>query len=107
LAVDRLGPAAMDRLAELRPALMVQDAAMLLGAAKVPRAAVEVDMLVEAHRRTEAVLASMIDLVVPGVSERDLTREFSIRAAAAGLDRLHLDTVFSVLPRDRGQAGWA
>jgi Xaa-Pro aminopeptidase len=64
-------------------------------------------MPIEAHRRTEAVLAGMVDLVVPGVSERDLTREFSVRAAAAGLDRLHLDTVFSVLPRERDQAGWA
>jgi Xaa-Pro aminopeptidase len=107
LAVDRLGPAALDRLAEVRPALTIQDAAMLLGAAKVPRAPAEIEMLVEAHRRTEAVLASMVDLVAPGVSERDLTREFSVRAAAAGLDRLHLDTVFSVLPRDREEAGWA
>jgi Xaa-Pro aminopeptidase len=107
LAVDRLGPAALDRLADVRPGLIVQDAAMLLGAAKVPRAAIEIDMLVEAHRRTEAVLASMVDVVVPGVSERSLTREFSIRAAAAGLDRLHLDTVFSVLPRRREEAGWA
>jgi Xaa-Pro aminopeptidase len=107
LAVDRLGPAALDRLAEVRPDLAVQDAALLLGAAKVPRAPVEIDMLVEAHRRTEAVLAGMVELVVPGVSERDLTREFSVRAAAAGLDRLHLDTVFSVLPRQRDQAGWA
>jgi Xaa-Pro aminopeptidase len=107
LAVDRLGPDALDRLAEIRPGLAVQDAAMLLGAAKVPRAPIEIDMLVEAHRRTEAVLASMVELVVPGVSERSLTREFSIRAAAAGLDRLHLDTVFSVLPRDREAAVWA
>jgi Xaa-Pro aminopeptidase len=107
LAVDRLGPDALDRLRDLRPQLAVQDAAILLGAAKVPRAPVEVDVLVEAHRQTEAVLASMVGLVVPGVSERDLTREFSVRAAAAGLDHVHLDTVFSVLPRYARDAPWA
>jgi Xaa-Pro aminopeptidase len=107
LAVDRLGPLALARLAELRPDLTVQDAAMLLGAAKVPRAQIEIDALVEAHRRTEAVLGSMVDLVVPGVTERDLTAEFTVRAAEAGLDRMHLDTVFSVLPRDGGEAPWA
>jgi Xaa-Pro aminopeptidase len=107
LAVDRLGPLALARLAELRPELVVQDAAMLLGAAKVPRAQIEIDTLVEAHRRTEAVLGSMVDLVVPGVTERDLTAEFTVRAAESGLDRMHLDTVFSVLPRDGGQAPWA
>jgi Xaa-Pro dipeptidase len=106
IAVDRLGPNAFDRLAELRPGLTVQDAALLLGAAKVPRAQVEIDAMVQAHRRTEAALASMIDLVQPGVSERDLTREFSVRAAERGLDRLHIDTVFSVLPRDLDQAPW-
>ena len=78
IAVDRLGPLALERLAELRPDLVVQDAAMLLGAAKVPRAPIEIDVLVEAHRRTEAVLSSMVDLVVPGVAERDLTSEFTV-----------------------------
>ena len=78
IAVDRLGPAAMDRLAQVRPELTVQDAALVLGAAKVPRAPVEIDVLVQAHQRTEAVLASMVDLVAPGVSERDLNREFSV-----------------------------
>jgi Xaa-Pro aminopeptidase len=107
IAVDRLGPAAMDRLSEVRPHLTVQDAALLLGSAKVPRLPVEIEVLVQAHQRTEAVLESMVDLVAPGVSERDLTREFSVRAAAAGLDRLHLDTVFSVLPRQRADASWA
>jgi Xaa-Pro dipeptidase len=107
IAVDRLGPLAFERLAQLRPDLVVQDAAMLLGAAKVPRDQVEIDVLVEAHRRTEAVLASMVDLVVPGVSERDLTSEFTVRAAEAGLDRMHLDTVFSVLPKNASQATWA
>jgi Xaa-Pro dipeptidase len=107
IAVDRLGPAAMDRLAQVRPQLTVQDAALVLGAAKVPRAPVEIDVLVHAHQRTEAVLASMVDLVAPGVSERDLNREFSVRAAAAGLDHLHLDTVFSVLPRQPADAPWA
>lgn len=107
IAVDRLGPAALERLAQLRPRLAVQDAVMLLGAAKAPRTPAEIDMLIEAHQRTEAVLASMIDLVTPGVSERDLTREFSVRAAAAGLDRMHLDTVFSALPRELADAGWA
>lgn len=107
IAVDRLGPAAMERLAQVRPKLTVQDAAMLLGAAKVPRSPAEIDMLVQAHQRTEAVLESMVDLVAPGVSERDLTREFSVRAAAAGLERLHLDTVFSVLPRQAADAPWA
>jgi Xaa-Pro aminopeptidase len=107
IAVDRLGPLALERLAQLRPDLVVQDAAMLLGAAKVPRHQLEVEVLVEAHRRTEAVLASMVDLVVPGVSERDLTSEFTVRAAEHGLDRMHLDTVFSVLPKEASQATWA
>jgi Xaa-Pro aminopeptidase len=107
IAVDRLGPLALERLALLRPGLAVQDAAMLLGAAKVPRDQIEIDVLVEAHRRTEAVLLSMVDLVVPGVSERDLTSEFTVRAAESGLDRMHLDTVFSVLPKDEAHAPWA
>jgi Xaa-Pro aminopeptidase len=107
IAVDRLGPLALERLALLRPDLVVQDAAMLLGAAKVPRDQVEIAVLVEAHRRTEAVLRSMVDLVVPGVSERDLTTEFTVRAAESGLDRMHLDTVFSVLPKDEVHAPWA
>lgn len=107
VAVDRLGPLAFERLAQLRPDLVVQDAAMLLGAAKVPRHQIEIDVLVEAHRRTEEVLASMVDLVVPGVTERDLTSEFTVRAAEAGLDRMHLDTVFSVLPKDHAGAAWA
>jgi Xaa-Pro dipeptidase len=107
IAIDRLGPLALERLAQLRPDLVVQDAAMLLGAAKVPRAPIEIEVLTEAHRRTEAVLASMVDLVVPGVSERDLTAEFTVRAAESGLDRMHLDTVFSVLPKEASQATWA
>lgn len=107
IAVDRLGQLALDRLRELRPKLVVQDAALLLGAAKVPRDPVEIEALTEAHRRTEAVLASMIDLVVPGVTERELTAEFMVRAAQNDLDHLHLDTVFSVLPRDRAHAPWA
>jgi Xaa-Pro aminopeptidase len=107
LAVDRLGPLALERLAQLRPDLVVQDAAMLLGAAKVPRHRIEIDVLVEAHRRTEAVLASMAHCVVPGVTERDLTSEFTVRAAESGLDRMHLDTVFSVLPKDQAGAPWA
>jgi Xaa-Pro aminopeptidase len=107
IAVDRLGPLALERLAQLRPDLVVQDAAMLLGAAKVPRDLIEIETLTEAHRRTEAVLASMVGLVVPGVSERDLTSEFTVRAAESGLDRMHLDTVFSVLPKEATQATWA
>ena len=107
IAVDRIGPLAMARLSELRPELAVQDAAILLGMSKVPREQVEIDALVEAHLRTEAALASMIDLVVPGVSERDLAGEFSVRAAERGLDRLHVDTVFSVLPREPAEAPWA
>jgi Xaa-Pro dipeptidase len=107
VAVDRLGPNAMARLAEIRPALDVHDAAVLLGAAKTPRAPAEVDALVQAHQRTEAVLASMLDRVVPGVSERDLNIEFAVRAVEHGLDRFHLDTVFAVLPRDAGDASWA
>jgi Xaa-Pro aminopeptidase len=106
LAVDRLGPLALERLAAVRPGLVVQDAAMLLGAAKVPRHPVELEALTQAHQRTEAVLGSMVDLVVPGVSERDLTAEFTVRAAEAGLDRMHLDTVFSVLPKEHNQAHW-
>jgi Xaa-Pro aminopeptidase len=73
----------------------------------VPRDQIEIDTLTEAHRRTEAVLASMVGLVVPGVSERDLTSEFTVRAAESGLDRMHLDTVFSVLPKEATQATWA
>ncbi|MGA8372115.1 MAG: M24 family metallopeptidase [Acidimicrobiales bacterium] len=107
IAVDRLGPLAQDRLTQLRPDLVIQDAALLLGAAKVPRDQIEVDVLVEAHRRTEAVLASMAHLVVPGVSERDLTAEFTVRAAESGLDRMHLDTVFGVLPAHHSDAPWA
>jgi Xaa-Pro dipeptidase len=107
IAIDRLGPLALERLAQLRPDLVVQDAAMLLGAAKVPRDQREIEVLTEAHRRTEAVLASMVDLVVPGVSERDLTAEFTVRAAESGLDRMHLDAVFSVLPKEASQATWA
>ena len=107
VAVDRLGPNALDRLAELRPDLVVHDAAMLLGAAKTPRDQVEIDQLVLVHRQTEAVLASMVDLVVAGVRERDLGCEFALRAAAAGLEHLHLDTVFSVLPRGLDQAPYA
>jgi Xaa-Pro aminopeptidase len=107
IAIDRLGPLAMARLSELRPGLRVQDAAMLLGASKFPREQIEIDALVEAHHRTEAVLASMIDLVIPGVSERELACEFSVRAAGKGLDRLHVDTVFSVLPREFEDAPWA
>lgn len=107
LAVDRLGPAPTARLAALRPDVTVVDAAPLLVGAKLPRAPIEIELLVEGHRRTEAVLASMLDLVVPGVSERDLNCEFSVRAAEAGLTRLHVDTVFSVLPRELEQAPWA
>jgi Xaa-Pro aminopeptidase len=107
LAVDRLGPNAMARLGEIRPHLEIQDAAMLLGAAKTPRAPAEIDALVQAHRRTEAVLGSMLDRVEPGVSERDLNIEFAVRAVEQGLDRFHLDTVFAVLPRDAGDAAWA
>ena len=107
LAVDRLGQAALERLASRRPGLKVEDAGILLAASKVPREQVEIDVLVEAHRRTEAILASMIDQVQPGVSERDLNVEFSVRAAESGFDRLHLDTVFSVLPKDHSSAHWA
>jgi Xaa-Pro aminopeptidase len=107
IAVDRIGQPALDRLAELRPALKIEDARPLLAAAAAPRDQVEIDVLVEAHRRTEAILATMIALVQPGVSERELNAEFASRAAERGFDRLHVDTVFSVLPRERGQAHWA
>lgn len=107
LAVDRIGQAALERLAEVRPSLQVTDAAMLLAGAKAPREQVEIDVLVEAHRRTEAILGSMVGMVRPGVSERDLTAEFMVRAADSGFDHLHLDTVFSALPKEPGQAEWA
>jgi len=107
LAVDRIGQLAMDRLAELRPALKLQDARLLLGAANAPREQVEIDILVEAHRRTEAILASMIGLVRPGVTERQLNAEFIARAAEEQFDRLHVDTVFTALPKHREQAPWA
>jgi Xaa-Pro dipeptidase len=107
IAVDRLGQLAMNRLAELRPALKVQDAQTLLAAAKAPRDQAEIDVLVEAHRRTESLLASMISLVQPGVTERELNAEFMYRAAESGFDRVHVDTVFSVLPKERAQASWA
>jgi Xaa-Pro aminopeptidase len=107
LAVDRIGQPALDRLAHLRPGLKVEDAHALLAGAAAPRDRVEIDVLVEAHRRTEAILATMVALVQPGVSERELNAEFAGRAAESGFDRLHVDTVFSVLPRERAQAPWA
>jgi len=106
VAVDRLGQLALDRLSELRPALKIADARVLLGAAKGPRAQAEIDVLVEAHRRTEKILASMISLVQPGLTERELNAEFMYRAAQEGFDRLHVDTVFSALPKSRAQAHW-
>ncbi len=106
VAVDRLGPPALDRLGELRPALKIEDARVLLGAARGPRDQAEIDVLVEAHRRTEKILASMIGLVQPGLTERELNAEFMYRAAQEGFDRLHVDTVFSVLPKARAQAYW-
>jgi Xaa-Pro aminopeptidase len=107
IAVDRMGQPALDRLAQLRPALKIEDARALLAGAAAPRDQEEIAVLVEAHRRTEAILATMIGLVQPGVSERELNAEFAGRAAEGGFDRLHVDTVFSVLPRERAQAQWA
>jgi Xaa-Pro dipeptidase len=107
LAVDRLGQPALDRLDELRPDLKIEDARILLAAGRGPREQAEIDVLVEAHRRTEKILASMIDMVQPGLSERDLSAEFLYRAAQQGFDRLHVDTVFSVLPKFRADAYWA
>ncbi len=106
IAVDRMGQPALDRLAELRPALKIADARVLLAAANAPRDQAEIDVLVEAHRRTEKILASMISLVQPGVTERELNAEFMYRAAESGFDRIHVDTVFSVLPKERAQASW-
>jgi Xaa-Pro aminopeptidase len=107
IAVDRIGHLALERLAQLRPDLKVEDARALLAGAASPRDQVEIDVLVEAHQRTEAIVAAMVALVQPGVSERELNAEFICRAAESGFDRLHVDTVFSVLPRERAQAYWA
>jgi Xaa-Pro dipeptidase len=106
IAVDRIGQPALDRLGQLRPALKIEDARVLFAAASGPRVQAEIDVLVEAHRRTEKILASMISLVQPGVTERELNGEFMYRAAENGFDRLHVDTVFSVLPKERAQAYW-
>ncbi len=107
LAVDRIGQAALERLAHIRPGLEVIDAGVLMAMSKSPRDQAEIDVLVEAHQRTEALLAAMVDLVQPGVTERELTGELMVRAAAAGLDRFHVDTVFAVLPKESSQAPWA
>jgi Xaa-Pro aminopeptidase len=107
IAVDRLGLAALDRLAERRPQLEVVDAALLLGAAKTPKAPVEIATMTEGLHRTEAALVDMLALVRPGVTERELNAAYYLRALEQGLDHIHVDTVFAVLPRERRQAPWA
>ncbi len=106
LVVDRLGTEGYARLRGLRPGLEVEDAALLLVASSTPRDPIEVEVMTEGHRRTEAALAAMIADVLPGVSERELNREFARHAAEQGIEDLHVETVFSVLPRDAGSAPW-
>jgi Xaa-Pro dipeptidase len=106
LAVDRLGLAQLDRLRELRPGLEVVDAAMLLGAAQNPKDPAEVRALVEGHHRTEAALAEVLPLVEPGITERELNAAFLLAAARHGLEHLHIDTVFTVLPASSADAPW-
>ena len=107
VAVDRLGSDAYARLHELRPNLVVVDVAPLLVASNAPREAIEVDVITEGHHRTEAALASMLDDVRAGVTERELSRAFSAQAERHGIEHIHVDTVFSVLPRHSGDAPWA
>lgn len=107
IAVDRLGLEVLAGLAQRRPALEIVDAAMLLGAAKTPKSPVEIETMTEGLHRTEAALVDMLDLVRPGVSERELNAAFYLRALERGLDHIHVDTVFTVLPRERSHAPWA
>jgi Xaa-Pro aminopeptidase len=107
VAVDRLGADAYDRLHALRPDLVIEDVAPLLVASNAPRDAVEIDVITEGHRRTEAALAAMLHEVRAGVTERELSRSFYGHAEQHGIDRIHVDTVFSVLPRDTDDAPWA
>jgi Xaa-Pro dipeptidase len=107
LAVDRLGRSAYERLGVIRPDLEIEDAAVLLAASKTPRAQVEIDVIVDATHRTERALSATLPAVRAGVSERELNAEFALRLLDEGIERLHVDTVFSVLPRDRDSAPWA
>lgn len=107
VAVDRLGRSGYERLRSIRPDLEVEDAAALLAASKTPREQVEIDAIVDATHRTERALTATLPAVRPGVSERELNAEFALRLHDEGIDRLHVDTVFSVLPRDRDHAPWA
>jgi Xaa-Pro aminopeptidase len=107
VAIDRLGADAYARLHELRPHLLVEDVAPLIVASNAPRDAVEIEVLSEGHHRTEAALAAMLGEARAGVSERELSRAFSGQAARHGIEHIHVDTVFSVLPRNFDDAPWA
>jgi Xaa-Pro dipeptidase len=107
VAVDRLGADAYARLRELRPGLLIEDVAPMIVASNAPRDAVEIGVLTEGHHRTEAALAAMLDHARAGVSERELSRAFSVQAERHGIEHIHVDTVFSVLPRQVGDAPWA
>lgn len=107
IAVDRLGASTLARLAQLRPKLRIEDATALLRGSKAPREPIEIEVMAEAHRRTEAALAAMLPTIPAGVSERELNAEFTLRALDQGLEHLHVDTAFSVLPASRAEAPWA
>jgi Xaa-Pro aminopeptidase len=107
IAIDRVGLAALERLRELRPGLEVIDAALLIGAAQNPKDSAEVDVIIEGHHRTEAALRDVLDLVVPGITERELNDRFAVAAVDHGLQEMHVDTVFTALPRTQEEASWA
>jgi Xaa-Pro aminopeptidase len=107
IAVDRIGLGAAERLRELRPQLELTDASTLLGAVQNPKDSAEVDTIIDGHHRTEAALTDVLGDVVPGVTERELNDRFAVAAIDHGLQEMHVDTVFTVLPSTMGEASWA
>ncbi len=107
LAVDRLGPAAMARLADVCPQIEVVDAAPLLAATRRHRDDAEVAAILDGNSRAEAALLRVLPLVRPGVTERQLAAAYHQAALECGLVDLHVDTVWCALPGRRADAPWA
>jgi Xaa-Pro aminopeptidase len=107
IAVDRLGLAALDRLAAICPAVEVIDAGPLLAATRRHRDPAEVATILDGNAKAEAALLRVLPLVRPGITERQLAAAYHHAALECGLVDLHVDTVWCALPDRLADAPWA
>ncbi|MCL4421573.1 MAG: M24 family metallopeptidase [Actinobacteria bacterium] len=107
IAVDRLGLQCLSRLHRIKPLLEVVDASVMLTMAANPKTGQEIAIMEKALHSTEEAFVATIPMVRESLTERRLSGIFYEQALRCGLSEIHVDTVFSVLPKDRSDSAWA